>query len=439
VSENLELHAPVYAPQAKAQVFTVTEITRSVRMVLEQGFGPAVWVEGEVSNHRKQSSGHQYFTLKDANCQLPCVHFARAGTWRRQVLLQDGMQVRARGQLTVYEARGQYQLNVQHVEAAGDGLLQAKFEALKRRLQAEGLFDESRKRPLPRLPRTAVLVTSPSGAALRDMLNVLSRRAPWLHLIIAPVRVQGDGAAEEIVAALAMVTAWSRNNLPRPDVIVLSRGGGSAEDLWEFNEEILARAIVASPVPIISAVGHEVDFTICDFVADLRAPTPSAAAELIAPDCTELRRHILQIHNRISREAQARFDAARQSLDLNAEELRRAIRNRIVDLSAWLAEQAASLREHRPDQVLKLRQQAIDRLSSQLAACFQRNFRQRSERIKRVAEQIRLLSPEATLQRGYSITTHVDGKLVLSAADAREGERILTRTSDGQISSVVSQ
>jgi exodeoxyribonuclease VII large subunit len=423
--------------RGKPHVFTVTEITRSVRMVLEEGFGPSIWVEGEVSNHRKQASGHQYFTLKDANCQLPCVHFARPGMWRRQIVLQDGMHVRARGQLTVYEARGQYQLNVQQVQAAGDGLLQAKFEALKRKLQAEGLFDSARKRPLPRLPRTAVLITSPSGAALRDMLNVLSRRAPWLRLIIAPVRVQGDGSAEEMVTALAMVNAWERHGLPRPDVIVLSRGGGSAEDLWEFNEEVLARAVVASEIPVISAVGHEVDFTICDFVADLRAPTPSAAAEMIAPDATELRRHIAQLAGRVSREAQAQFDSTQQRLDMAGDGLGRAIRSRIVELRAWLAEQTASLREHRPDQVLKLRRQMIDGFARDLRTCFSRNFQRRGERVARTADRLRLLSPEATLQRGYSITTREDGTLIVSAAAAPVGSRLRTQTADGEISSVV--
>jgi len=406
-------------------------------MVLEQGIGPTIWVEGEISNYRKQTSGHQYFTLKDANCQLPCVHFARPGMWRRQLALQDGMHVRVHGQLTVYESRGQYQLSVQQLQAAGDGLMQAKFEALKRKLQAEGLFDTARKRPLPRLPRTAVLITSPSGAALRDMLNVLSRRAPWLHLIIAPVRVQGNGAAEEMVAAMAMVNAWNQNGLPRPDVILLSRGGGSAEDLWEFNEEILARAVATSSIPVISAVGHEVDFSICDFVADLRAPTPSAAAELIAPDAIELRRHIAQLTTRLSREAQATFDAAIQRLDFGSEGLARGMQIRMSELRAWLAEQAATLREHRPDQVLKLRRQAVDGLARDLRGCFERNFQKRCEHVARAADRLRLLSPEATLQRGYSITTRDDGTLVVSALDAPEGSRLLTRTARGEICSVV--
>ncbi len=428
---------PAAGRDAQPHVFTVSEVTKSIRMVLEEGFGPSIWVEGEVSNHRKQASGHQYFTLKDANCQLPCVHFARPGMWRRQIVLQDGMQVRARGQLTVYEARGQYQLNVQQIQASGDGLLQAKFEALKKKLQAEGLFDEARKRPLPRLPRTAVLITSPSGAALRDMLNVLSRRAPWLHLIIAPVRVQGDGAAEEIVHALGMVNAWKSNGLPRPDVIVISRGGGSAEDLWEFNEEILARAVIASAIPVISAVGHEVDFTICDFVADLRAPTPSAAAELIAPDATELRRHIVQLSTRISREMHAQLDSSTQRLDLAAESLARTALDRVAALRAWLAEQAASLREHRPDQVIRMRRQTVDGLSRDLKACFDATFRKLSERLTRSAERLRLLSPEATLHRGYSITTREDGTLITATDGINEGSRIHTRTARGEIASIV--
>lgn len=416
-------------------VFSVSEITRAVRSVLEHGFGE-VWVEGEVSNYRKQASGHQYFTLKDADCQISCVLFAR-GVWRKQTALADGMQVRARGKLTVYEQRGQYQLNVQSVEAAGAGLLQAKFEALKRKLHAEGLFDEARKRELPRFPATVALITSPTGAALRDMVNIFSRRAPWLRLIVAPVRVQGDGSAEEIVAALAEVNAWEANGLPRADVIIVGRGGGSAEDLWEFNEEIVARAVAASEIPVVSAVGHEIDFTICDFAADLRAPTPSAAAEIVAPDGTELARHFQQLGVRVERETRNQLDAAAQRLDLAADGLTREVRDRLADLRTWLADRAASLREHRPDQVLRLRRQEIAARAEQLAQRFGAAFERRKQRLARAAEHLRLLSPDATLCRGYSITTREDGAVLTSAADARPGERLLTRLAEGEIASRV--
>lgn len=417
------------------RVFSVSEITRAVRGVLESAISD-VWVEGEISNCRKQASGHQYFTLKDAECQLSCVLFAR-GVWRKQAALADGMQVRVRGKLTVYEARGQYQLNVQSVEAAGAGLLQAKFEALKRKLHAEGLFDEARKRRLPRFPATVALVTSPSGAALRDMLNIFSRRAPWLRIVVAPVRVQGDGAAEEIVAALAALNAWEANGLPRADVIVVGRGGGSVEDLWEFNEEIVARAVVASAIPIVSAVGHEVDFTICDFAADLRAPTPSAAAELVAPDGAELARWLQNLAARVERETRSQFDTAAQQLDLATDCLTRVLREQLADLRAWLAEQAASLRQHRPDQVLRLRQQELRARIEQLARHFVAAFECRKQRIARAEEHLRLLAPEATLRRGYSITTRADGSVLTSAAAAESGERLLTRLAEGEIASRV--
>ncbi|MEQ1859842.1 MAG: exodeoxyribonuclease VII large subunit [Chthoniobacteraceae bacterium] len=417
------------------RVFSVSEITRAVRGVLEEAIGD-VWVEGEVSNYRKQASGHQYFTLKDAECQLSCVLFAR-GVWRKQAALADGMQVRARGKLTVYEARGQYQLNVQSVEAAGAGLLQAKFEALKRRLHAEGLFDEERKRPLPRFPATVALVTSPTGAALRDMLNIFTRRAPWLRLIVAPVRVQGDGSAEEIAAALAELNEWEANGLPRADVIVVGRGGGSAEDLWEFNEEIVARAVVASAIPVVSAVGHEIDFTICDFAADLRAPTPSAAAELIAPDGADLSRHVTQFGARLERQTRGQLDAAAQQLDLAAESLARGTRERLAGLRAWLAERAAALREHRPDQVLRLRRQSLAALAEQLARRFATSFEAHGQRLARAAEHLRLLSPEATLLRGYSITSYADGAVLTSASDAKAGDKLITRFADGEVPSRV--
>ena len=423
--------APVQPP-----VFSVSEITRAVRGVLEEGFGE-VWIEGEISNYRKQSSGHQYFTLKDDGAQLSCVLFARGGVWRRQVPLEEGMQIRARGRLTVYEARGQYQLNVQSVEAAGAGLLQAKFEALKRRLQAEGLFDEDRKRRIPRFPATVALVTSPTGAALRDMLNIFARRAPWLRLIVAPVRVQGEGSAEEITAALEELNAWEANGLPRADVIIVGRGGGSVEDLWEFNEEIVARAVAASAIPVVSAVGHEVDFTICDFAADLRAPTPSAAAEIVAPDGTELRRHLGQLGTRIEREARGQLEAAAQHLDFAAEELHRALRQRVGDLRAWLAERAASLRAHRPDQVIRLRRQEIASRETDLQKCFAVAFQRRKERLDRASAHLRLLSPEATLRRGYSITTRENGAVVTSKSELAVAERIVTRLADGEIASRV--
>src|SRR5437899_148942 len=275
--------------QQTSKVFTVSELTRSIRGTLEAKFD-AIWVQGEISNYKQHASGHQYFTLKDQRAQIACVIWRDAMAPLRQPLV-DGVQVQVYGTVTVFEARGQYQLNVQILQPRGLGLLQAKFEALKRKLEAEGLFASERKRPLPKFPQRIGIVTSPSGAAVRDMLNVLRRRAPWLHILINPVRVQGTGAASEIAVAIRELATlnvlW-----PSVDLIIVARGGGSMEDLWAFNEEIVARVIADVDVPIVSAIGHEIDFTICDFVADLRAPTPSAAAELIVPDIIDLRRRI---------------------------------------------------------------------------------------------------------------------------------------------------
>src|SRR5712692_2146610 len=266
--------------QQTSKVLTVSELTRSIRGTLEAKFG-AVWVQGEISNYKLHPSGHQYFTLKDQRAQIACVIWRDAMAPPRQPLV-DGTQVQVFGTVTVFEARGQYQLNVQILQPRGLGLLQAKFEALKRKLEAEGLFAPERKRPLPKFPRRIGIITSPTGAAIRDMLNVLRRRARWLQILISPVRVQGTGAAQEIAVAIRELATPNDAFAPL-DLIVVARGGGSIEDLWEFNEEIVARAIADVRVPIVSAIGHEIDFTIADFVADLRAPTPSAAAELIVP------------------------------------------------------------------------------------------------------------------------------------------------------------
>ncbi|OGV74134.1 MAG: exodeoxyribonuclease VII large subunit, partial [Lentisphaerae bacterium RIFOXYA12_FULL_60_10] len=256
------------------KALTVTELTRRIRAALEQGIGPVV-VEGEVSNVRRPSSGHCYFTLKDETAQIAAVLF-RGVLETLRIVPKDGLQVRVRGELTVYEKNGNYQILVRHLEETGRGSLQARFEQLKSRLQQEGLFDAARKRPLPVLPRHIGIVTSPTGAAIRDILQVLSRRFPNLHVLVAPVRVQGDGAAEAIAAAIDRL-----NQRADLDVLIIGRGGGSLEDLWAFNEEVVARAVFRSRLPVISAVGHEIDFTISDFVADVRAPTPSAAAEIV--------------------------------------------------------------------------------------------------------------------------------------------------------------
>jgi len=439
----------------RPQIFSVTELTRSIRELIEGVIGE-VWVEGEICNYRKQASGHQYFTLKDDRSQLACVHFYRPGfRSASNIPLRDGMQVQARGTMTVYEARGQYQLNVSLIQPAGEGLLAARFEALKRKLAAEGLFDAERKKPIPRFPKAIGVVTSPTGAVIRDMINVLHRRAPWISIIINPVRVQGAGAAAEIAAA---VEEFNSGALPPVDVIVVARGGGSAEDLWEFNEEVLARAIASSELPVVSAVGHEIDFSIADFVADLRAPTPSAAAELLAPDTTELLRRLQQMgaalrravqeridrHRRdlafisrsvLFREPRMRLDRAAQDLDALSEALQRAVADRIAFLKQRVAAAGGTLREHRPDQMLAMRRHQVEAVAGRLRILATQQMEKAKRRLEHSAALLRILGPQATLDRGYSITRNASGEIIRSAAQVKPGDTLITRVADGDLES----
>ncbi|MGC2576307.1 MAG: exodeoxyribonuclease VII large subunit, partial [Terrimicrobiaceae bacterium] len=309
---DLDFHQAPVPPEPR--IHSVTELTRRIRELIERGIGE-VWVEGEISNHRRQTSGHQYFTLKDDFCQLPCVLFSSTAAALPVLKLTDGQRVQALGMVSVYEPRGQYQMVVRLIRGRGQGLLQAKFEALKQKLAAEGLFEAGRKRPLPRFPRRVGLVTSPTGAAIRDFLKVLHRRHPGIEVLINPVRVQGKGAGAEIARAIRDFGESTRIGLPSVDVVVVTRGGGSIEDLWEFNEEIVARAIAASPIPVLSAIGHEIDFTIADFVADLRAPTPSAAAEILAADRTEVLARLKQDLSRLNRACVSRLQLLTARID----------------------------------------------------------------------------------------------------------------------------
>jgi exodeoxyribonuclease VII large subunit len=420
--------------QKATKVLTVAELTRAIRGTLETRFG-AVWVQGEISNYKLHPSGHQYFTLKDQRAQIACVIFRNTMARLAQPLV-DGAQVQVYGNVSVFEARGQYQLSVQILQPRGLGLLQAKFEALKRKLEAEGLFAAERKRSLPKFPRRIGIVTSPSGAAIRDMLNVLQRRAPWLQILINPVRVQGTGAAAEIAVAIREL-ATPGPHWARIDLIVIARGGGSIEDLWEFNEEIVARTIVDVDVPIVSAVGHEIDFTICDFVADLRAPTPSAAAELIVPDMSDLLRRIEVFGRALSREKLKGMRDAQQQVDLSRETLRRNIAHRIESYRRALLHAAGALQARSPSRELSARRTNFIDLRRRLVGSVPHVIERAKQRFARADGILRVLGPNATLRRGYSITTDEQGRLIRTVAAVRPKMKIRTRVSDGEFGSEV--
>ena len=441
------------------QIDSVTQLTRRIKSLLEDGIG-TVWVEGEVSNHRKQASGHHYFTLKDAGAQLACVLFKgnAAGPGAR---LGDGMAVQVFGDVTVYEARGQYQMIVRQVRQAGVGALQARFEALKRRLMEEGLFEQDRKRPIPRFPLTIVIVTSPTGAVLQDMLHILRRRAPWLRVLVYPVRVQGVGAAEEIAGAIR-VLGGEPEGLRRIDTLVVARGGGSLEDLWAFNEEVVARAIVDCGLPVISAVGHEVDFTIADFVADLRAPTPSAAAELLAPDGAELKamlqqhratltrrvqqsmrnwRRELELMARgpLSRESERVLLPWRQRVDDLAEELRTAVADELTSYRQHLLTVTHQLERARPDRLLLERRATLTLRRERLKSRLQAALTSWANRVAQARQQLQLLGPQAVLARGFSYTLNAGGKVVREAAELKPGDEFTTQLNKGRLRGVVKE
>jgi exodeoxyribonuclease VII large subunit len=418
--------------QTSAKVLTVSELTRSIRGTLETKFG-AVWVQGEVSNYKAHPNGHQYFTLKDSRAQIACVIWRDTMAPLRQQLA-DGAHVQVFGTVTVFEARGQYQISVQIVQPRGLGVLQAKFEALKRKLEAEGLFDPARKRALPKFPKRIGIVTSPSGAAIRDILNVLRRRAPWLSILISPVRVQGSGAAQEIAVAIRELAMPNENFAP-VDLIVVTRGGGSMEDLWEFNEEIVARTIASVNVPIVSAIGHEIDFTICDFVADLRAPTPSAAAELIVKDVVDLRRHLEGCARVLGRELLNRMRDTQQRLDHAREILRRCLAHKIDNYRRGLAHALEVLQARSPARELMLRRNRFGELQRRLRESPARVLENARHRFQKIEGILRVLGPDATLRRGYSITTDVRGKLIRSLATVHPKMKIKTRVSDGEFES----
>ncbi len=398
------------------RVYTVSELTAGIKGTLE-GMFPAVWVEGEISNLRVPFSGHAYFTLKDEGAQLSAVLFRGRGR-RVRFEPEDGMHVLAFGGLDVYAARGQYQLVVELMEPQGLGALQLAFEQLKRKLEAEGLFDDGRKRKLPVYPRVIGIVTSPTGAAIRDMLNIIGRRFGDLRILIAPVRVQGDGAPAEIVQALVNL-----QEMAELDVIVVGRGGGSIEDLWAFNDEAVARAIVACRVPVISAVGHETDFTIADFVADLRAPTPSGAAELVVREKLAVIERLVDLYARLKQAMTADVTAQRERLHFLARRrLRLGLRAGQRQIRHRLALLTQALGARNPAARISADVALLGQLRGRLVSGAAHGVQASRALFATSVGRLESLSPLAVLSRGYSVTRLPSGALVRSAAQAQAGD-----------------
>ncbi len=419
---------------AERKVYTVSEITRGIKTLLEEKF-PAVWVEGEISNLRAPFSGHRYFSLKDEASQLRAVLFKNSG---REIKfeLKDGLAVVCFGRIGVYEPSGQYQLYVERIEPRGLGALQLAFEQLKKKLAQEGLFDPARKKPLPVLPRRIGVVTSPTGAAIRDILRVLKRRFANVEVVINPVRVQGEGAAGEIGRAIEEF-----NRLGGIDVLIVGRGGGSIEDLWAFNEEVVARSIARSRIPVISAVGHEIDWTIADFVADLRAPTPSAAAELVVREKKALLDEIAEYRQRLSQAAAGQF--ARREKE--AREFNRRLRlchplNVIRRQQQRLDELGHRLRLGHPSNLIRQQRQRLDELSRRFRVRLRHYLEMKQAAFGKFAEKLAVLSPLNVLVRGYSITfTAPEGAVVRDAGTLRPGREVRTRLGKGGFLSEVKE
>jgi exodeoxyribonuclease VII large subunit len=446
----------LFPTEQTRKVLSVSELTAQVKRLLEKSVG-SVWVTGEVTNLRAQSSGHMYFTLKDAAAQLSCVLFSREKVSHRE-LLADGQKVLLQGDVTVYEARGQYQLIVRAVELQGVGALQIAFEKLKQKLAAEGLFAPERKRPLPKYPQRIGLVTSPTGAAIRDVLHVVQRRNPGLEIILAPSRVQGEGAAEEIAAAIRLLNEFNvgvqasacleggenRSKLKLElqrglDLILVTRGGGSLEDLWAFNEEVVARAIFESAIPVVSAVGHEIDFTISDFVADVRAATPSVAAEIITEGVFASRQLVTDLTQRMARaHPRRRMNELLQQLDDLQAGLLRCTRQGTKERQVAWQNLATRLLRVRPAQLLRQRRESLvlsQRRLRELARVHLRNWK---NRFGATESRLHLLGPEQVLARGYSITMDAaTGKVIRRALDVKSGQPLRTRVKEGEISSRV--
>ena len=431
----------LFSAEETRKVLSVSELTTQVRALLEKHIG-RIWVSGEITNLRAQSSGHVYFTLKDVGAQLSCVLFSREKISQRS-LLADGQKVLLQGEVTVYEARGQYQLIVRAVELQGVGALQAAFEKLKQKLAAEGLFAQERKRPLPLYPQRIGLVTSPTGAAIRDVLHVIQRRNPALEIILAPARVQGSGAAEEIAEAIRLLNDFNRGSEVQTDtnldLILITRGGGSLEDLWAFNEEVVARAIFESDIPVVSAVGHEIDFTIADFVADLRAATPSAAAEIITGNFVASQEFIIQAPSLLRRAARRGVDSAAENFDsLAARLVRLHPRRRLDESMQRLDDLQSSLLRHLKS-AARTRRLVLENATGRfIRAKPSHRIKLRREALRQLERRLNSLGPEQVLARGYSITMDAaTGKVLRDAAKVTAGQKLKTRLKKGEVSSRV--
>jgi exodeoxyribonuclease VII large subunit len=397
--------------QKEKHIYTVSEITKYIRVILEDSF-PGVWVEGEISNFVLHTSGHMYFSMKDSSSVLKCAMFKRSNL-NLKFKPKDGMKVIAFGKLSVYEARGDYQLIVEEIEPKGVGALQLAFQQLKEKLQKEGLFDASHKIPIPHLPTSIGVVTSPTGAAIQDILNIARRRFANVEIIINPVKVQGSDAKDAIAAAVRQF-----NKLKNVDVIIVARGGGSLEDLWPFNEEAVARAVYDSELPVISAVGHEIDFTICDFVADLRAPTPSVAAELVIPRKEDL---VNQVNNALLR-----------------------LKNALSGMVGTLSERFSALKDsyalRQPLNMVTQYEQEIDNLKKDMSVRIDHVVKMRGEGFARIAGKLEALNPLSILNRGYSVTVKLPSRdIIKDAAVLSKGDTIETKFGKGLVKSKIEE
>ena len=411
---------------SRPEPLSVSALTARIKDLLEEQVGE-VSVAGEISNFRRQASGHCYFTLKDEGSQIPCALF-KGSAARLGLQPGDGVKVVAHGEVSVYEPRGAYQLIVRGLEPLGKGDLHQRFEELKKKLQAEGLFEESRKRPIPEFVERVGIITSPTGAAVRDVIHVLQRRCPRIALTVFGVKVQGEGAAEEVAEAIAEM---GRRDF---DVLLVVRGGGSLEDLWSFNEEIVARAVAASPVPVISGVGHETDFTICDFAADLRAPTPSAAAEMVSRPDADWQEEVESLGERLESGVRDVLKEKKRRIGELAGSYVFREPGKMVEMSAQRVDELAVQLQRGLGNAWRYRKQMAEVLLQRWGTLRpERRVRELSLRLQAAADRLRVLGPDETLRRGYTLVQSPDGKLVRNVAAAKKQSELVVRFSDGKL------